>query len=121
MKKNILLFVSCLLLLGSAHAQYEFHKTYGGYANDNGTGVIQTPDGNFVIVGFTYSIISAAECIYMLKVAPDGNIIWTKAFGSSTTGGAPCSVRSTMDGGFIIGATGYAIGTMGNDFLLIKT
>src|SRR5690606_8594977 len=63
-------------------------KTYGGSKDEvvpniqtSSAGLIQTPDGNFVICSQTSSYGSGNSDVYLLKVDTSGNVLWTRTFG----------------------------------------
>ena len=96
-------------------------KTFGGTLDDEGNSVIQTTDGNYVITGYTFLPDPVfGQYVGLMKVDPNGNLIWLKTFGNvddSYVGN--CAIQTT-DGGFVI--TGYTSNPpLPYDVLLIKT
>ena len=63
-------------------------KCYGGYVYDIPGSVIETTDGNYVIAGYTNSVdgdVTVQHGSYdawIIKIQPDGDLIWQKSFGS---------------------------------------
>jgi hypothetical protein len=57
-------------------------KTYGGINDDIARAIAPTPDGNFIVVGSTFSF-SENRDIYLLKIKPNGDTIWTKTYGGT--------------------------------------
>ncbi|MFC1990218.1 trypsin-like peptidase domain-containing protein [Chloroflexota bacterium] len=86
-------------------------KTFGGTNEEQGHSVQQTSDGGYIIVGSTFSLgigdragyVEESD-VYLVKTDSSGNMLWSKAFGS-TGSDAALSVQQTVDGGYII--TGY--------------
>ncbi|MCE1169663.1 MAG: T9SS type A sorting domain-containing protein [Sphingobacteriia bacterium] len=85
-----------------------WEKTYGGSGSESGCKVIPTLDGNLYILGTTWSSDgdisnnpNEALVIWVLKIDPDGNILWERTFGGSEreycTGGT-----LTSDGGVVV-------------------
>lgn len=92
--------------------EIEWAKTFGGSNQDFAKSVIQTQDGNLVILGHTKSIDgdivdkSIQESDYwLIKIDLNGNIIWSKTYGGSNDDVGE-KVIQTNDGGFII--VGYS-------------
>jgi hypothetical protein len=56
-----------------------WQKTYGGVLEDYGTSVCKLNDGNFVLAGVTY-LSSDSTAAFVLKIDPEGNIIWQTKF-----------------------------------------
>lgn len=89
--------------------------TWSGYWEE-GKSVEQTSDGGYIITGFT-ELSGAGNDIWLIRINPNGDTLWTKTFGNS---GYDCgySVQQTNDGGYIIVGS---IGNSGdNDVCLIK-
>ncbi len=92
-------------------------KTYGG-DGDEGIGYDNslklTPDGGFIMAGFSYSGISGNKtepCLspgiydcWIIKTDADGNMEWQNTIGGNSIDVAIC-VENTNDGGYIIGAS----------------
>jgi hypothetical protein len=94
-------------------------RTYGGSGWDEGYCVHQTPDGGFVVVGYTDSFGGAGEDIWLLRTDAGGDTLWTKLYGGPIDVVAR-SVAVTSDQGFIVaGNTDQWGGTA--DGVLVKT
>jgi hypothetical protein len=95
-----------------------WQKTYGGADEDYATGVEQTADGGFIIVGSTKSFGAGQEDVYLVKTDSTGNVVWAHTFG---TAGAETaySVHQNTDNGYIIGGN-FGGGTL-SDAYLIRT
>lgn len=95
----------------------EWKKKYGGDSNDEGYSACLTNDGNYIIAGSSESNIAGIETnqVYMdfwiLKINPNGNIIWQKKYGG---GGYEYlrKIKKTTDGGYIL--TGDTTSSDGN-------
>jgi hypothetical protein len=96
-------------------------RSYGGNSTDVGNSVQQTSDGGYIVAGYTKSFGAGMSDVYLIKVDPAGDIIWTKTYGGIYDD-AGNSVQQTSDGGYIItGYTGYAGPPGASDVYLIKT
>ncbi|MGD8780780.1 MAG: hypothetical protein PVH88_17680 [Ignavibacteria bacterium] len=89
-----------------------FEKYYDLAYYDAGHSVIETLNGNFVIVGATNSMFEDPPRIFIICIDHEGNKLWEK-FGAPSSIGY--SVIQTKDNGFIIA------GISNGDMCLIKT
>lgn len=84
-----------------------WEKSFGGSEIDEAWGIVATNDGNFIIVGDTRSndkdvtINKGAADIFVLKITPDGDVVWRKSFGGTSFDTAR-SISKTSDDGFLI-------------------
>jgi len=72
----------------SADGKLMSSKTYGGSATDTASSVIQTKDGNLVIVGTTYSrdvnpTHAGESDVWVFSTTLEGEMIWSRTFGGS--------------------------------------
>jgi hypothetical protein len=58
-----------------------WENTYGGSGIDVGTSVSQTPDGGFIVSGYTNSYGSGNYDVYVVKTDTVGTKIWEETFG----------------------------------------
>ncbi|MES2285345.1 MAG: T9SS type A sorting domain-containing protein [Bacteroidota bacterium] len=94
-------------------------KTYGTWGNDQGQEIIPTSDGNYVITGGSNSPPNNSYQAYLIKIDPDGDIIWNKYYGGPNYE-IGNSVKQTPDGGYIMLGITYSYGVNGDAFL-VKT
>jgi len=92
-------------------------KTYGGWGNDQGSEIIATADGNYLIVGHSNSLAMADQDVYLLKIDPNGMVIWDKWWGGGNNDYGS-SVKQCPDGGYIIVGTTFSAGTAGDAYLV---
>ncbi len=99
----------------------EWQKTYGGSSNDQLESVVQTPDGGYLLGGYSTSGISGNKTennlsgsidLWIIKLDADGNILWQNTIGGSNSDYL-ASVNVTSDGGYIIGA--YSLSGISGD------
>ncbi|WP_397364366.1 hypothetical protein [Olleya sp. R77988] len=91
----------------NAEAELEWTKTYGGTNDERGNDIIQTQDGGYAIIGFTYSNDgdisnnNGQEDFWVIKLDNQGNLSWQNTYGYSgiDTG---YSILQTNDGGYFI-------------------
>jgi hypothetical protein len=93
------------LLRLKANGDTVWTRTYGGASDDYARYVQKTPDGGFIVTGFTYSY-GAGQCdVWLIKINAGGDTVWTKTIGGSEVD-AGATVIPTSDHGYI--AVGYS-------------
>jgi Secretion system C-terminal sorting domain len=93
-----------------ANGAVQWDKSYGGTASDEAHVVEQTADGGFIVGGDSRSPISGDKTevssnftdFWVLKLNAAGAIQWQKTIGSNGYDSFT-SLKSTIDGGFILG------------------
>lgn len=84
-----------------------WEKSFGGSQIDEARDIINSGDGNYLIVGdsrsndFDISSNNGAADLWIIKISPNGDLIWEKSFGGSNFD-AGRSVYKTTDNGFLI-------------------
>lgn len=84
-----------------------WEKSFGGTEIDEARAITSSNDGNFIIVGDTRSSDvnvsnnNGAADLWMLKISPEGNLLWEKTIGATGFDVAR-SVSKSQDNGFII-------------------
>jgi type IX secretion system substrate protein len=92
-------------------------KTYGGDKIEATYAVVESPDGGYVVTGFTdswaYMHLRAndplsilgddSSHVFFMKVNSLGDTVWTRAFGGTTVDEA-YGLINAPDGGYVIGA-----------------
>jgi hypothetical protein len=59
-------------------------KAYGGSDDDEGFNATQLPGGDFLITGTTYSFGPNLRNAFAVRLNPDGEVVWSKAFAKGT-------------------------------------
>jgi hypothetical protein len=95
-------------------------RTHGGRQYDRGEAVQQTSDGGYIVVGLTESFGAGLSDVYLLKIDPSGDTLWTRTYGGSDYE-LGHSVWQTSDGGYIIAGETYSFGAGLADVYLVKT
>jgi hypothetical protein len=80
--------------------------------------LIATNDGNFVLIGSTQSKGNGMKDIHIIKVNPNGDVIWEKTLGGALDD-APISIIETAANEFCIAGTTESFGAGSRDIYLI--
>lgn len=84
-----------------------WEKSYGGAATDIATAMIEDIDGNILILGWTGSVNGDVSFnngnydYWLIKIDPDGTLLWEKSYGGSGEELAT-SITITLDSGFVL-------------------
>ena len=104
-----------------------FNQTYGGTDNDAAFDLVQTADGGFSLVGYTFSYgAGGGPDMWLVKTNASGNVIWNRTYGGSDWDWASSLVQ-TIDGGFALVGYTSSYGTVSpygegiHDMWLVKT
>ncbi len=119
MKARIAAVLAALTLPLSLHAQITFERTYGGTGYDNGSSVLQTDNGGYLIAGSTNSFGAGGDDMYLIKTDAHGETAWTRTYGGTGDDGAR-SVQRAVDGGFVTAGSTKSFGAGHTDFYLVK-
>ena len=113
------------LIKTDASGNISWAKTYGGSVTDQCNEVIQTSDGGYIMIGWSFSFSSASDYdIYVVKTNNQGDVSWSKTYGSSGSGvnnDYGYSIQQTYDGGYIMTGETYGFGVGIKNMYLIKT
>ncbi|WP_243456721.1 hypothetical protein [Polaribacter batillariae] len=107
-----------------------WEKSFGGSEIDEARAIVATNDGNFMVVGDTRSsnkdvtINKGAADVWMVKISPNGKIIWEKTIGGSNFDVAR-AIYKTQDNGFVIAGSSRSLdngfsNNGQNDALILK-
>jgi len=85
----------------------QWQRPLGGYGEDAGYSIRQTPDGGYILAGTTASGNSGDvggnhgdDDAWVVKLSSAGDIRWQKTYGGSGADSGSC-IRPTTDGGYI--------------------
>jgi len=96
-----------------------WEKNFGGSNNDNGVSIAKTNDGDFLLLGTTYSFGAGESDYYLIKIDADGNELWSKTYGGVFHSYAT-SIVSTLDNGFIIIGYSQSFGEGHYDVYIVR-
>jgi uncharacterized delta-60 repeat protein len=94
-------------------------KTYGGSSDDRAFSIQQTTDGGYVVAGHTLSKGAGEADFWVIKLDPNGDIIWDKTYGGGSVDWA-FSIQQTTDGGYVVAGDTSSKGAGKFDFWVIK-
>ena len=95
-------------------------KTFGGTNVDMASSICVSHDNNIIIAGSTRSFGVGLYDIYLIKIAENGNLLWSNTFGGAENDFGN-SVIPTLDGGYIITGQTRSFNVGNYDMYIIKT
>lgn len=94
-------------------------QAYGGADLDMGNSVAVTPDGGYIVAGYSEFFGAGENDVYLVQVDAEGNETWSHTFGGEAAE-MGMSVLVNREGDYIVaGATG-SFGASNRDFYLIN-
>lgn len=97
----------------------DWSETFGGNGDDHFSSIADAGDGNFVAAGKTTSIGAGGYDFWLVKIAGNGDEIWSEAYGGEDDDQGS-SVISTDDGGYALVGSTVSFGENSADIWLIK-
>lgn len=105
----------------NAENELQWQKTFGGSADERGNSIIQTQDGGFAILGFSFSNDgdvtenAGLQDFWLAKLDANGTISWQKSFGYQGADSGFSVIQTSDEGYFISGVLDVtASGGQGN-------
>jgi len=99
------------LLKMNADGDSLWSKTFGGSSYDEAEQLIFTSDGNYLILGYSFSFGNNGQ-FYLIKIDTAGNLIWERNYGGIGFDRGRTLVETT-DGDFVL--AGWTRSPMGGD------
>ena len=84
--------------------------TYGGQFSEVGQRARVHPDGGFVVLGHTDNSWGGLRNLYLLRIADDGTLLWSRSIGSSGNDDAS-DLLVLPDGGYLLTGNSGAFGS----------
>lgn len=97
-------------------------KRYGDprYGPDDWASTIEpTSDSNFIIGASTMTLGAGGYDIWLMKITPDGDTLWTRTYGGGDNDAAMHAIE-TEDGGYIIVGYTESFGLGGRDVYIVR-
>lgn len=94
--------------------QIEWQRCLGGSSQERGAQIRQTTDGGYILTGSTYSTDgdvsrnAGYSDTWVVKLDGAGRLEWEQSYGGTGSEGGACIIQ-TADGGYLAGATMYAV------------
>jgi hypothetical protein len=107
------------LIKTNAAGNEEWNEIFGGSSGDYGYSVAQTPDGGYIVTGYTYSYGAGSADAWLIKTDASGVEEWNQTFGGTGFDGG-YSIAVTSDSGYIVAGESASYGDGSADVWLIK-
>ncbi|MFQ6127093.1 MAG: hypothetical protein ACE5R6_21160, partial [Candidatus Heimdallarchaeota archaeon] len=108
------------LLKINARGEHLWARNYGGRYENGVSAIIQTADGGFAFIGYTYSFGAGGSDAWLVKTTADGDVEWNLTFGGKKGDGASAIIEMA-DGSFVLVGYTCSFGAGGSDAWLVKT
>ncbi len=119
MKTKFILTISLFMSFMVCQSQSYFQKTYPMALDQEGQDVLPTPDGGYLIVGYTNTSLLYDCDLMIIKTDALGNQLWTKTYGGSKPD-FPYHMLETNDGNYFLIGYSQSYGGGDLDILLQK-
>ena len=97
-----------------------WEKFFGGNMVDSPLAIKLTPDGGYIILGYTESLGAGRFDFWLIKTDAEGNEIWDRTYGGLDDDWSN-DILLTDDGGYILLGRTVSYGVGDTDIWLIKT
>lgn len=108
----------CMKLNSSGDVEWQ--RTYGGSTQDVAMAIQETPDGGYVVVGYTYPFNNPLHPNgWCFKLDAEGQAVWSRAY-AGPSGNFLTSVQQTPDDGYVAGGITFSAGLGLSDAWVLK-
>lgn len=97
----------------------QWQKTYGGSADEYARSIKQTPDGGYVVAGYTESFGAGDMDVWVLRLDGNGDLQWDKTYGGPASD-VTYSIQRTLDGGYVLAGETESFGAGDGDAWVLK-
>ncbi|MBT8326289.1 MAG: hypothetical protein KJP21_01115, partial [Bacteroidia bacterium] len=118
MKKLVLPLFLLFSLIGNAQSP-TFTKVLNGDSTDNAHSFFQTSNGDYYMLSSTNSYGAGDVDIQVTKTNGLGGVLWSYAYGTSSTD-VGYKIKPTSDGGAIIAGYSNGLSSTGDDGVVLK-
>ena len=94
-------------------------KIFGSYRNDVAKSIVQTKNGEYIVVGYTYSNVIDYSNILIIRFDETGNKVDEKIFGGEKKDFANFIIKDEYGGSLVAGYTN-SLGAGGSDLYIVK-
>ena len=115
----LVVLVSITPIQATQQGPMDWAQAYGGSNYDGATSIIQTPTGDFILLGWTYSGGAGNDDVLLAKYAADGELQYSQSYGGTRNDRSYASLQ-LPDGSFVIAGYTSSIGDGKKDFMLLK-
>jgi hypothetical protein len=113
-----------LLMKTDGSGVVQWSQTYLGLVHEYGRSLVETSDGGYAIVGYTYHSYAGGADVWFVKTDSAGNMQWNQTYGGEYNDYG-YSVVETSDGGYVLaGYTSMDVTSstvVDTYFVLVKT
>ncbi len=99
---TLILSISCIEST-VGHCNNYWAKAYGESESDRVYSMQQVLEGGYILAGTTFSFDNDDIKPWILRLDENGNILWTKLYGGTTTQNFQTLIQQTTDGGYVVG------------------
>ena len=115
-------FILSLLIAGNAYSQCNsntFRFVLGGNGTESAQSIIEIAGGDMIIGGETTSFGSGAEDLFLTRMTPDGQIVWSRTYGG-TAREQFRRMSLALDGSILLAAQTMSYGNTKGEAIAMK-
>jgi putative intracellular protease/amidase len=100
------------------HDDVVWAKAYGGPGSDGGRALCSTPDGGYLLVGYTFAPGLRDADMLVIKTDAQGDIEWSRRLGGA--GSEYANACAVVDAGYLVLGYTTSLGAGSKDVFLVK-
>jgi hypothetical protein len=115
------MFAQLWVMKLAADGAVTWSKSIGGTddGGEDARAVQQTPDGGYIVVGWTMSFGAGEADVWVIKLDSSGDVQWQNTYGG-TAADRGFGVGQTTDGGYLVAGRSESFGAGNADMWLLK-